>query len=161
MKITAGNITKRLIRTIKKSSFVLPRYTPGSWFECDVFEVTAHGYFYEYEIKLSVADFLADAKKSSGTMGKHWALANGCEIGPVHFSFVTPRGLLAGVEIPAWAGLIEIVDCGSCLGWRDVKKAPRLHEAKLDPEILEHARGVCYWRYLHALLEAPSLDPAS
>ena len=61
---------------------------------------------------------------------------------------------LVGVEeVPAWAGLIEVEEHGSpqwaARGYiteRERKEAPRLHNAKLDPKVIAHARGVCYWR---------------
>jgi RNA polymerase primary sigma factor len=36
---------------------LLPNYTPDKWHECDVFGVTRAGYFHEFEIKLTRADF--------------------------------------------------------------------------------------------------------
>lgn len=46
-------------------SFMLPNYTPRGWWECDVFEMTKSGYFREYEVKVSRADFFADAAKGT------------------------------------------------------------------------------------------------
>lgn len=45
-------------------SFVIPNYTPSGWFESDIFELTKSGYFREYEIKMSLSDFRADAVKA-------------------------------------------------------------------------------------------------
>jgi hypothetical protein len=45
-------------------SVTLPNFYPEGWWECDVFEVTKSGYFYEFEVKLSVADFRRDATKT-------------------------------------------------------------------------------------------------
>lgn len=65
--MTARQIIRGLCFSRYRVSFVLPNYTPGKWWECDVFEVTKNGYFVEYEVKLTRSDFLADARK--GTTG--------------------------------------------------------------------------------------------
>jgi len=61
--MTARDIQRRLMVERYRRSFVLYNYTPKTWFECDVFEITQAGYFREYEIKLSLSDFKADAEK--------------------------------------------------------------------------------------------------
>ena len=61
--LNAWTIQKTLMRERFRRSFVLPNYTPHAWWESDVFEITAAGYFVEYEVKISVSDFKADAKK--------------------------------------------------------------------------------------------------
>jgi hypothetical protein len=147
----------------KSNQLVLPNYTPRNWWECDMMSVSKAGYWSEFEIKLSVADFKADAKKSTGggwkidrSSGKpervsgrfkHQELALASVDGPSHFWFVLPEALCGKVEIPEWAGLQAASDdSGRTRVW--VKKsAPRLHNAKLSPEVVKHALGACYWRY--------------
>jgi hypothetical protein len=158
-----------IMRDLKARSFCLPRYTPTKWWECDVFELTGSGYFREYEIKMSVADFKADAEKShdygripwgtpSDIRKKHDLLAAGDTRGPVEFSFVTPKGLLTPEMIPQWAGLIELVDRGEghrpTHRWSAVTivRAPRLHTTKANPKIHPNALGNCYYRF-HTALE--------
>lgn len=156
-------ITQGLLRGKWRQNFCLPRYTPKNWFECDVFEVTKAGYFVEYEIKITVSDFKADAAKvraerwdkqaSKGDLNKHQMLANGDLRSPNRFYFVTPIELLGEVAIPIWAGLLVAEP------WADypfpmlrqIKEAPKLHRQKLAPEILTHAQGVCYYR-MHGLM---------
>ncbi len=120
--LTAWTIQKTLMRKRFHRSFVLPNYTSANWFECDVFEVTAAGYFVEYEVKLTLNDFKADAKKRRHSYGqatamKHSLLAAADPHGPSRFFFVTPPGLVAvehresldpAAVLPSWAGLIEI-----------------------------------------------------
>jgi hypothetical protein len=152
--------------------FVVPNYTPENWWECDVFEVTKAGYFREYEVKISRADFKADANKThyswpngyTGKMSdckaetKHQLLSQGDPRGPANFWFVTPKGLLELSMVPDWAGLIEVDT--EPTKWRgrvwyhvnEAKKAPRLHSRKMSEKILTHAKGVCYWR-MHNLLK--------
>lgn len=167
------------MRSRYRRSFVLPNYTPKQWWECDVMEITASGFFREYEVKLTVGDFLADAKKVraedrylgrlSTTKHSRLVLADPC--GPCQFWYVTPEGLLHPSMVPDWAGLIEfrptpndfveashrrfVVD-GPAFDVRDIrenqiKRAPRLHQLKADPKIEAHARSVLYYR-LHNLL---------
>lgn len=141
-------------------SFCLHNYTPLNWWECDVFQLTDSGYFKEYEIKLSVADYRADRLK--GADGKRWGaedenkhqfLATGSSRGPCEFHFVVPAGMLMAEPIPDWAGVIELHARTDGHGWypQTTVKAPRLHREKANPVIEPHARGICYWR-MHDLL---------
>lgn len=71
--MTAGDIIRLLMRARWRRKFVLPTYAPKGWWECDVFELTPAGYFREYEVKMTRADFLADRRK--GTRG--WRMEGG------------------------------------------------------------------------------------
>lgn len=151
----------------QRRAFVLPRYTPIDWWECDVFELTDAGYFREYEVKLTRRDFDLDANKTREiykgygepreVLNKHECLARGDVRGPKEFFFVTPPGLVAVIDLPIWAGLIELHDRGE--GYRPTNRwipsvivpAPRLHNQKADPKIHKAALGTCYWRMHNAL----------
>lgn len=141
---------------------MMPNYTPSRWFECDVFAVTRSGYFHEYEIKLTKADFERDSEKSAH---RSWSLINGkpvrvngvtkhgllscaTERGPVTFTYICPDGLLTADEIPEFAGLQYALShrIGG-VRLREIKPSPRLHGAKCCPKIIAHVRGVCYWRF--------------
>jgi hypothetical protein len=165
--MTARQIQIRIIRRRFEKSFLLPNYTPSQWFECDIFEVTKAGYFREYEIKLTYGDFKADRKKEKTKVSfagseengqrwtrreprigtKHQMLADKALIGPSQFWFVCPENsadVIPLSEIPSWAGLIYIpIDGGEI----EIVKAPKLHRSKHNPEIIKHARGVCYYRF--------------
>lgn len=152
-----------------RRNLCLPRYTPIGWWECDVFELTAKDFFREYEVKLSLADFRADAKKNGhgkynwqtkeyeGATNKHELLAKGDPVGPCQFSFVTPVDLVPMAELPSWAGLLELHDRGE--GYRPTHrwtisekvKAPKLHGAKANPKIRQAMLGCCYYRFHDAL----------
>lgn len=175
MEMTARDIQRRMIFERYQSSFVLHNYTPAKWWECDVFEVTKAGFFREYEIKLSLADFRADAVKQKingdylrGEDGrwkyerkpgdkKHDLLSQCSPLGPVQFWFVCPEGVIPyDPEFPEWAGLIYVRSIPDARPpWnvreREIKSAPRLHREKMNPKVQDHARGVCYWR-LHRML---------
>jgi hypothetical protein len=159
--------------------FLLPNYTPRDWWECDVFELTAAGYFREYEVKLTIGDFRKDATKArerwtwlDGRLEKrlqgrkHDQLAAGHRSGPTRFYYVTPPGLLfldhapsanPAAVLPSWAGLIEMDDRGETYGrwgrWapRVVRQAPELHREKISDGVRRHANSVLYYR-LHTLL---------
>lgn len=143
---------------------IMPRYTPKNWWECDVCEITDSGYFREYEIKMSRADFKVDADKSRYAghytyldrlagkpreiETKHSLLSSGDPRGPTIFNFVTPKWLLKIGEIPAWAGLIEIEFSEYSnypIDWVTIK-APRLHKTKADAAIREGMLGSAYGR---------------
>jgi hypothetical protein len=168
------DIQRRLILDRYHQTFVMKNYTPAGWFECDVFECTAAGYFREYEIKISRGDFKNDAGKAKEKWNfnetakkfettkldtKHQQLAAGSVAGPVQFWFVYPEGLVTLDEVPAWAGAIEMIASVKLPYGAERRKAPRLHDKKVDDAIMKHARASCYWRMTRMLLkEKPEPD---
>ena len=151
----AARMTERQIQLVlfrefgRRAQVAIPNYTPMRWHECDLALVTVAGYFREYEIKLSVADFRADGRKSQ----KHRLLAEGHPFGPVQFWYVVPQGLLAGESLPPWAGLIEMEQRPR---WRlpcivRVTDGPRLHAEKASERMVGHMRSVSYFRYWDAI----------
>lgn len=143
-------------------SIVAPNYTPRGWFECDVIELSKAGYFTEYEVKFSVSDFRADAKKferrynySTGVTtdrNKHAQLAVGDPKGPKRFWFVTPAGLTKATGVPNWAGLIEWRERPGRSSPRNVlfevaRPAPILHREKADEKIRPHLMSIFYYRF--------------
>ncbi len=140
-------------------SFLLPRFAPSKWWECDLFEVTGSGYFREYEVKTSRSDFLRDGQKRSRgryvriggkweeTSGarKHQLLADGSPRGPKQFWFVTPQGLVELDEVPEFAGLIVITDRQQV---RELRPAPVLHRQKLADGELQRAKDNAWHRLM-------------
>lgn len=149
---------------------LMPNYTPRDWFECDLFGVTKAGYFQEFEIKMTLADFKKDAEKAGlvrepnplyvpnakvvmpgavfadryVSAGKHDRLARKDERGPSRFWFVLPEGLMPEASIPPWAGVYWF----TATKWPTVgRQAPKLHGSKIAESITSHALGVCYYRY--------------
>ena len=120
-------------------AFVVPRLTPPGWHEMDVAEITEAGLLREYEIKLTRADFRADAKK----LAKHTRLALGDTRGPARFWYVVPVGVNVRDCLPEWAGLIEI---DARFRMRQVVKAAHLHREPADPAVRQHALEACYRR---------------
>lgn len=155
--MTARDIQRLIIRDRFARSTTLPNYTPPSWFECDVFELTASGFFREYEIKLSRGDFSADRSKAKSnwmgwnlpkTQTKHDLMAAGSPRGPSRFSFVTPAGLIGLDDLPPFAGWFEIVNSRLVLR----RHPPVLHRrTRLD--LRTTACETSYWRFIRLFLQ--------
>lgn len=158
--MTEQQVLTLLLRSRYSRNFCLPNYTPKGWFECDLFELTPAGYVNEYEIKLTVSDFKADALKQTERrrgpwvdglwtwiegQNKHQMLQSSHVDGPSRFIYVCPENMVK--EVPAWAGLIEIVQTEHGMRERPKIAPPLLHRQKVKPEVESHARGVCYWRF--------------
>jgi hypothetical protein len=150
----------------RSASTLLPRFTPVKWWECDLCEVTRAGYFKEYEIKLSRADFKVDAKKEREVFvekvwdiprdqrpreNKHSLLAAGDPRGPAEFYFVTSPGLLTEQDLPSWAGLIEVhrYERSSYASEKLIRKAPRLHRVKADAQVRAGMLASGHGRFEH------------
>lgn len=152
--LTEKRVAKLLMRDRYSKHVVLPCYTPAGWWENDVFMLSDSGYWWEFEIKLTLADFRRDAEKTR-TAGqwdarleekKHALLAGG-ERGPTCFYYVAPIGVIPLDQLPTWAGLIEIKQDGKYLyEMGPAVKAPRRHTQKADPAIRAHVMETCYWR---------------
>ena len=152
--MTATEIEDMLVRERWHHGTTMPRYTPRQWWECDVAELTGAGYLREYEIKLSRQDFRADAHKEAyflhNRKNKHELLAQRSPVGPCQFWFVAPANVLPLSIIPEWAGLYEVrkEDRPYARAYLyEVKKAPRLHDTKVTPEVRDHMVGVAYYRF--------------
>jgi hypothetical protein len=159
--MTAREIQNALFREYgHRMQIAMPNYTPKNWFECDLFAATKAGFMYEYEVKLSAADFKADAGKEcvvrrgprnefteSGRVKKHALLAEGFTAGPVQFWYVMPRSVAEAVVLPAWAGLIVVEQTQWKVVLASRADGPRLHNTRLNESVIAHARSVCYWRF--------------
>jgi hypothetical protein len=118
-----------------------------------MFAVTKAGHSIEFEIKISRSDFLKDREKQvvigRRVRSKHDILADKESTeGPRRFFYVAPKGMLKLDEIPAWAGLIEVV--GLHRTPVIVKAAPfRSKVDKVSNTVKEKIRRGMYWRYWH------------
>ncbi len=151
------------MRTIRTSIVcACPNYTPVDWWECDVWAVSRAGYATEYECKLTVADFRADAKKASTTHRydcaggwsqtkevKHGKLFDADPKGPSRFYYVVPLALASlEQECPAWAGFATLINDGEWrCGIRVLKNAPQIHRKKIDRREIRLAQSRMWYRY--------------
>ena len=149
------------------AQLVIPRFTPLFWHECDVLVVMKSGFWHEFEIKLSLADFRADRRKSR----KHLVLNGGRGeemeepllaryLGPNRFWYAVPEEIAHQVanELPQWAGLAVFKTWSN--GVRSMirqKRAPLRHKREIDPRVLEQARGVMIYRMWAALVRCEGL----
>jgi len=164
--MTADDITPKLLKWASNFGrrFVLPNvHVIGSPWESDVVSVTAAYYWSEFEIKISVADYRADLQKvdcsyANNPTNKHEAYAAAGPIQkrwsdipkPKHFWFVTPPGLLHGIDVPEHCGIVE---CHT--GLRVVRQAPKLkHATKLDQKAIYNLAVKAADRYRIARREA-------
>lgn len=174
--MSAKEITRALWRNFSGSSdLILPRFTPNSWFECDVWRLTKAQFVDEFEIKMTVADFKADMAKSHRKghdydrenrrlierpeKSKHGLLAAG-QGHPNRFWFVVPE-TLAGLirpHLPAHAGLMvaHFYQNGRCSGIYAERQAPRIHGHKWKGD-RQKILTTAYWRYWNH--EVRSKDP--
>lgn len=98
--------------------------------ELDVISVNKSCYVNEFEVKVSRADFKADAKK-----GKWWtynAALNGSAVAmpyaPNYFTYVCPEGLIKEDDLKTYQGLIYIVDGQPVV----IRKPKLIHKHKHD-----------------------------
>jgi hypothetical protein len=161
--VTERSIQNALFDYLRWRGYLLacPNYTPVGWWECDLLGITKAGFAVEFEIKLTRADFKADAGKAKVRFGmkdgrfgkivgeaKHDLLACGHEKGPNRFFYVVPDGMLSEEDVPEWAGLIACLPYhGDRISLVVRKEAPKLHKQKADERVIHHMSSVFYWRF--------------
>jgi len=133
MEFTEGSIQKVLSHFLTAPLYDVDNLYVFSW-ESDKLLKTRAGYFYEFEIKISRADYKNDFKNKKH---KH-AILGSCQTGdykkPNYFYYAVPEGMIDVSEVPEYAGLVYILD-DSVLSFshiRIIKKAPLLHKEKYD-----------------------------
>ena len=133
MEFSEGSIQKVLSHFLTAPLYDVDNLYVFSW-ESDKLLKTRAGYFYEFEIKISRADYKNDFKNKRY---KHNILGSCFSDGhkkPNYFYYAVPEGLIDVSEVPEYAGLVYILD-DSVLSFshiRIIKKAPLLHKEKYD-----------------------------
>jgi len=165
--VTEAEVTRCLYLRIRTGVVVAaPRFTPTSWWECDLLAVSKARFGTEYEVKLTRADFKADTKKARRALGvyppqlefKHMLLRQASERGPNRFYYVVPEGMIALNELPEWAGLIEVREFPSgriVMGYR--RKAPLIHRLPVPEATIERMRVNLCHRYWWMLMRPKNL----
>lgn len=98
--------------------------------ECDVISVSKSDYIYEYEIKISRADFKKDFIKEKHTHilnEKFTYIRKGEQLWRVcnYFNYVVPKDLISLDEVPEYAGLIYV---NEDFTFEIIKKPKLLHK---------------------------------
>ena len=128
----------------KHHRFITPNSCNIFPWEADLLSVTRAGYYHEFEIKISAADFKADFRKES----KHKHLKLKTAIAPRYFWYVICGFSVEEIELPDYAGLIEIVVWDEELKYvRIIKKAPRLGDRKITDSEKERLYQAAYYRF--------------
>ena len=146
MKVTEKTIQAVLMEWAmsNKHECVVPNTRQVFSWEADLLSITKAGLIHEYEIKVSRADFRADAHKTR----KHWLVQNAS--GPSYFWYATFDGF--EIEPPSYAGWLRIIERENMPGnflVRVMKSAPRLHTDKITPRRQAQVMRSLTWRLVN------------
>lgn len=164
-KLSEGIIAKTLWRKYGIGQWAVPNIYYYA-FESDLLILRKSGTVIEYEIKLSVGDFNAGLKKraridpynknrrvpqmyidNKESVSRHGYLTSG--LGANMFYYVAPQEVFEAVDVPDWAGIIQVRtntaanSCGSVIK----KKASYLHKEKASEKLKEKMMTSCYYKY--------------
>lgn len=106
----------------KTGSICVPNCGAFGW-ESDLLRLTSRWLCAEYEIKVSRADFRADRAKKLKHLWLETRPSEAPQRCPNYFWYAAPVGVIPVDELPAYAGLVEVVDRNLVVA----RKAPRLH----------------------------------
>jgi hypothetical protein len=143
----------------KRHELIVPNSQLFGW-ESDLVSVTKSGVIFEFEIKISRSDFLADLKKQrakhlvEGTRTAFWTDRVINVPRPNFFFYVCPPDLIKAIEVPDYAGLIYADRPAKSFAlWNGltttVKPAKRLHKEKANDsqyKQLYRATTFRFWR---------------
>jgi len=125
--------------------------------EMDVISVK-NGKLYEYEVKISRQDFLADKKKRKHLYtGENGALIP--DWNPNFFSYVCPENLIRPEEVPGYAGLYYIIEGEMTLVKKPKLYNPHVHDLnKIEKKVIRVMQernflGGCRLTYENRLVE--------
>lgn len=117
--------------------------------ESDVLKFTKSGYVYEFEIKISRADFKNDFKnkKKKHTLLEDKNSENSKR--PNYFYYVVPKDMIDVEDVPDYAGLLYVFPHSfGTFSFIEVKKAPSLHKNKFDFDN-SNLMDKFYYNYIH------------
>jgi len=148
--LTSKDIVRALRLLFFSHKYVINNAYVFDW-ESDFFSVSESGYVYEIEIKVTRSDFKDDFNKTE----KHILLESKGEKNaskmPNKFFYAAPKGLLKTIEIPEYAGLIEVE--GFDIMPNVAKNAPFLHRTDVFSSIKDKLLDKFYYRYRDIILE--------
>lgn len=138
---TIQAVLMRWIMEEKHHEYILPNSNQFFSWEADLLSVTKAGLIHEFEIKLNIYDFKADAKKY-----KHYKIGYQT-YSPAYFWYATYD---FEIDPPEKAGWINITKTESTInyGWTVTikKEAPRLNNWKVTPQKVEQIARILSWR---------------
>lgn len=117
--------------------------------ESDVLKFTKSGYVYEFEIKISRADFKNDFKnkKKKHTLLEDKNSENSKR--PNYFYYVVPKDMIDVEDVPDYAGLLYVFPHSfGTFSFIEVKKEPSLHKNKFDFDN-SNLMDKFYYNYIH------------
>ena len=140
-KITEAHIQAVLMRyviTELNHKFVVPNTVDFFGWEADLVSVTRSFLTHEFEVKLNLSDFKADAKKK-----KHFYIPGEYK-SPAYFWYVTYQFEINPPEKSGWILIKNTVDNGFDLVVK--KKAPRLNTWKIDENKIKQIARLLSWK---------------
>jgi len=123
---------------LKGHSPISTHITISGMQECDVLSISKSDFIYEYEIKISRADYKKDFSKRKhsdiinenfttiGSKGTWYLLPN-------YFNYIVPKDLIKIEEVPEYAGLIYF---NEDMTFDVIKKPKLLHKTKANDEFI-------------------------
>ena len=122
----------------KGHSPITSHFTHMGMQEMDIISISKADYIYEYEVKISKSDFLADFKKPKHTLITEKKFIKETKkdifyLVPNYFYFVVPENLVNVEEVLEYAGLIYVTEKQD---YNIVKKAPIIHKTKASNEFI-------------------------
>jgi len=153
--VSNGNLTSKDIIKSLRLRFINHKYIINNAYifewESDFFSVSESGYVYEIEIKVTRGDFKDDFNKTS----KHMLLSESKDTKnnikrPNKFFYAAPKGLLNTIEIPEYAGLIEVESISEL---KITKEAPFLHRENSLNLLKDVLLDKFYYRYRDFILK--------
>jgi hypothetical protein len=138
----------------RRANTVLNNVYIDDW-ECDIVEITKSGYLYEYEVKISVADFKQDARKRNHKATKHEVIQSGERC--AYFYYIVPENIIT--TVPDFAGLIyayegqfKTIENGVHISsnrifFRVIKTAPKLSKNKVSDRVRDKIMLSAYYKY--------------
>ena len=151
-QITSKDIVSSLRLRYINHKYLINNAYIFEW-ESDFFSVSESGYVYEIEIKVTRGDFKDDFNKTA----KHLLLSEANTSTnnikrPNKFFYACPKGLLNTIEIPDYAGLIEIISPDEMA--IVVKEAPFLHRENSLDGLKDVLLDKFYYRYRDFVLNS-------
>lgn len=163
-EMTSKLISNSIIKDLADRQFpiYLTNYQNGGFSEADVFGITKAGLMYEFEIKISKSDYLADFKNkthkhnllsrrdaihtySKWVKGKRTDQTYDVICLPNRFYYACPEKLISANEIPEYAGLVYMTENGTLI---EIKTAPILHHHKANEAIYKNISAILSERYV-------------